>query len=446
MTASAQLGSRPGTAGFAPAAAGSGDNGQMDSAPASPRQIVLLGSTGSIGTQAADIVRRNPGRFRLAGLAAGGGDPGLLAAQALEFGVEVVAVANDGAVGAVRDALRAQAPAGGSGAARPLPKVLAGSTAVAEVAAWPCDVVLNGVTGAVGLAATLAALDAGRPLALANKESLIIGGPLVTGRAAPGQIIPVDSEHSAIAQCLRGGSAEEVAKLVLTARGGPFLGRSRAELADVTPEQALAHPNWNMGPVVTINSATLVNKGLELIEAHLLFGIGFDRIEVVVHPQSVIHSMVEFTDGSTIAQASPPDMRIPIALALGWPDRVAGAAPAIDWTTAHTWSFQPLDEEAFPAVRLAREAGTAGGTAPAVYNAANEVCVEAFRTGRIAFPGIVDTVAQVVSESESHTRGTVVLEDVLAADRWARIRALELTGAESRSAAGAVSVTRGMGE
>jgi 1-deoxy-D-xylulose-5-phosphate reductoisomerase len=451
----------------------------VDSAHAPPRQIVLLGSTGSIGTQAADIVRRNPGRFQLTGLASGGGNPGLLAAQALEFGAEVVAVAREDAAGEVRDALRAlysggprasgeprasggpeasggrprasgggpRASGGGSGqAARPLPKVLVGPAAVAEVAAWPCDVVLNGVTGSVGLAATLAALDAGRVLALANKESLITGGPLVAKRAAPGQIIPVDSEHSAIAQCLRGGSADEVARLVLTASGGPFLGRSRAELADVTPDQALAHPNWTMGPVITVNSATLVNKGLELIEAHLLFGVGFDRIEVVVHPQSVIHSMVEFTDGSTIAQASPPDMRIPIALALGWPDRVPGAAPAIDWTATHGWTFQPLDEEAFPAVRLAREAGTVGGTAPAVYNAANEVCVEAFRAGRLPFLGIVDTVAQVVSESGSHARDAVALEDVLAADRWARTRALELTGAGSRDAARAVNATRREGE
>jgi 1-deoxy-D-xylulose-5-phosphate reductoisomerase len=427
----------------------------VDTAHGAPRQIVLLGSTGSIGTQAADIIRRNPGRFRLTGLASGGGNPGLLAAQALEFGVEVVAVAREDAAGDVRDALRAQSsggppaaggPGAGSGAPRPGPKILAGPAAVAEVAAWPCDVVLNGVTGSVGLAATLAALEAGRVLALANKESLIIGAPLVAARAAPGQIVPVDSEHSAIAQCLRGGSPGEVARLVLTASGGPFLGRSRAELADVTPEQALAHPNWTMGPVITVNSATLVNKGLELIEAHLLFGVGFDRIEVVVHPQSVIHSMVEFTDGSTIAQASPPDMRIPIALALGWPDRVPGAAPAIDWTASHSWSFQPLDEEAFPAVRLAREAGMAGGTAPAVYNAANEVCVEAFRGGRIPFPGIVDTVAQVVSEDESHVRDAVTLEDVLAADRWARTRALELTGAGSHGAARAAGATRMKGE
>ena len=438
-------GSVPGLAtGRAPMA----DNGGMDTAQpghSGPvRDIVLLGSTGSIGTQAADIVRRNPGRFRLAGLAAGGGNPGLLAAQALEFGAEVVAVAREDAAGEVREALRVQAS--GTGHPRPLPKILAGPDAVAEAATWPSDVVLNAVTGSVGLGATLAALEAGRTLALANKESLIVGGPLVVGKAAPGQIVPVDSEHSAIAQCLRGGRASEVGRLVLTASGGPFLGRGKDELEHVTPAQALAHPNWDMGPVVTINSATLVNKGLELIEAHLLFGIGFDRIEVVVHPQSVIHSMVEFTDGATIAQASPPDMRIPIALGLAWPDRVPDAGPALDWSHAHTWSFQPLDHEAFPAVGLAREAGRTGGTAPAVYNAANEICVEAFRAGRIAFPRIVDTVAKVVSEHESAARDAVTLEDVLAADRWARIRALELTGEGRGGVREAHSGTRREGE
>ena len=404
----------------------------MESSPSRPRDGVLLGSTGSIGTQAADVIRRNPDRFRVTGLAAGGGNPGLLAAQALEFGAEVVAVDREPAAGDVRDALAALAGQAGdtehTGRARnaPLPTVLAGPEAVAEVAAWPADVVLNGVTGFRGLAATLAALRAGRVLALANKESLIVGGPLVAGLAAPGQIVPVDSEHSAIAQCLRGGSAGEVARLVLTASGGPFRGRTRAELADITPEQALAHPTWNMGPVITINSATLVNKGLEVIEAHLLFGLGFGKISVVVHPQSIIHSMVEFTDGSTIAQASPPDLRIPIALALGWPDRVPGAAPAIDWASAHTWTFEPLDEEAFPAVRIAREAGQAGGTAPAVYNAANEVCVDAFMSGRLPFAGIVDTVAQVVSEQDGRVGDAVTLADVRAADEWARARASEL--------------------
>jgi 1-deoxy-D-xylulose-5-phosphate reductoisomerase len=410
----------------------------MEFTHASSRDIVLLGSTGSVGTQAADIIRRNPARFRVAGLAAGGGNPALLASQALEFGAEVVAVASEAAVEQVRAALRAQASAapghggpgqgGPGGHARPLPKVLAGPDAVAEVAAWPCDIVLNAVTGAVGLAATIAALDAGRVLALANKESLIMGGPLVAGRASPGQIVPVDSEHSAIAQCLRGGQSDEVRKLVLTASGGPFLHRSRAELTHVTPQQALAHPTWNMGPVITVNSATLVNKGLELIEAHLLFGIGLDRIDVVVHPQSVVHSMVEFYDGSTIAQASPPDMRIPIALALGWPERVADAASPVDWTRQHSWTFEPLDEEAFPAVALAREAGTAGGSCPAAYNAANEICVAAFLAGRIPFAGIVDTVAQVVSEHHDSVGNTVTLQDLLAADGWARDRARELTG------------------
>jgi 1-deoxy-D-xylulose-5-phosphate reductoisomerase len=396
------------------------------SAAGSSRDIVLLGSTGSIGTQALDIVARNPGRFRLAGLAAGGGNPELLARQALEHGVEVVAVASGPAAPAVEQALARQA--GALGRKTRLPKVLAGPEAVAEMAAWPCDVVLNAVTGAAGLAATLAALDAGRTLALANKESLIMGGQLVAGRAAPGQIVPVDSEHSTIAQCLRAGSAQEVARLVVTASGGPFLHRSRAELADVTPEQALAHPTWNMGPVITVNSATLVNKGMELIEAHLLFGIGFDRIEVVVHRQSVVHSMVEFTDGATVIMASPPDMRIPIALGLGWPDRVAGAAAPVDWSQAHTWTFEPLDADAFPAVTLAREAGRAGGTVPAVYNAANEECVAAFMAGRIPFTGIVDTVAQVVSEHDGGSATVTEVAEILAADHWARTRAGELTG------------------
>jgi 1-deoxy-D-xylulose-5-phosphate reductoisomerase len=388
------------------------------------REIMLLGSTGSIGTQAADIVRRNPDRFRIAGLASGGGNPELLASQAAEFGVDVVAVASEAAAPRVREAVAA-AYAGLPG--RRPPAVAAGPDAIAELAAWPCDIVLNAVTGAAGLAATLAALDAGRTLALANKESLIMGGRLVTGRAAPGQIVPVDSEHSTMAQCLRGGRAGEVSKLVLTASGGPFLHRSRDELAGVTPEQALAHPTWNMGPVITVNCATLVNKGLELIEAHLLFGIGFDRIEVVVHRQSVVHSLVEFTDGATIAMASPPDMRIPIALSLGWPDRVPGSAAPVDWTASHTWTFEPLDETKFPAVALARQAGAAGGTVPAVYNAANEECVGGFLDGRIPFTGIVDTVAQVVSEHDGGGGEATAVADILAADEWARIRVRELT-------------------
>ena len=382
-------------------------------------EIVVLGSTGSIGTQALDMVARNPERFRVRALAAGGGRVDLLAKQALEFQPDVVAVAKATAAQDLQLAFYAEASRRGyaKGEFR-IPKIVAGPEAVAEVAAHPCDVVLNGVTGALGLASTLAALDAGRTLALANKESLIVGGPLVKAKAKPGQIVPVDSEHSALAQCLVGGTHAEVRRLVLTASGGPFRGRSRAELAEVTVADALNHPTWDMGPVITVNSATLVNKGLEVIEAHLLFDIPFDRIAVMVHPQSVIHSMVEFTDGSTLAQASPPDMRLPIALGLTWPERIERAGYGIDWTKAHTWELFPLDDEAFPAVQLAREVGERGGTAPAVYNAANEECVEAFLSGTLTFPAIVDTVADVVSTHQ--TIRTPTLEDVLAADQWAR--------------------------
>jgi len=355
------------------------------------RDVVVLGSTGSIGTQALEIVRANPDRFRVVGLTAGGSQPELFDNQVAELAPAFCGVGED---------------------------------ASCEAAALECDVVLNGITGAVGLRPTLAALDAGNTLALANKESLIIGGPVVTARARPGQIVPVDSEHSALAQCLRGGRASEVRRLVLTASGGPFRGRKREELHDVTPQQALAHPTWSMGPVVTINSATLVNKGLEVIEAHLLFDLGFDRIEVVVHPTSVVHSMVEFFDGSTLAQASPPSMLIPISLGLGWPDRVPDAAPPVDWSAAQTWEFFPLDDEAFPAVRLAREAGARGGTAPAVYNAANEVCVDAFLAGELRFTDIVPTIEQVLRRHDVGLDGReLTVEDVLAADAWARAEA-----------------------
>ncbi len=379
------------------------------------RDVVVLGSTGSIGTQAIDVARRNPDRFRITALAAGGGNVDLLAEQAAELGVRRVAVADEGAAESLRSALARLMPAG-------RPEVLAGPDAAAELAGGPGDVVLNGMTGAVGLAPTLAALRAGHRLALANKESLIIGGPLVKAAAAPGQIVPVDSEHSALAQCLAGGRADEVRRLVLTASGGPFRGRSRAELADVTVEEALAHPTWAMGPVITINSATLVNKGLEVIEAHLLFDIPMERISVVVHPQSVVHSMVEFVDGSTLAQASPPDMRLPIALGMAWPDRVPGAAGACDWGTAQAWTFEPLDDEAFPAVRLARSAGSAGGTAPAVLNAANEEAVAAFRDGVLGFLGIVDTIAEVLG-AHTPAPGGLTVADVLAADSAARVAA-----------------------
>ncbi len=351
------------------------------------RDVAILGSTGSLGTQALEIVRANPDRFRVVALTAGGGNPGLFERQVAEFAPAFHGLGEDASVTA---------------------------------AGTDVDVVLNGITGAVGLRPTLAALEAGNVLALANKESLIIGGPLVTRRARPGQIVPVDSEHSALAQCLLAGRREEVRRLVLTASGGPFRGRTRDQLAEVTVDEALAHPTWDMGPVVTINSATLVNKGLEVIEAHLLFDVPFDRIEVVVHPTSVVHSMVEFVDGSTLVQASPPTMLIPIALGLAWPDRVPDAAPPVDWSTAQTWEFLPLDDEAFPAVSLARTGGERGGTAPAVYNAANEVCVEAFRAGRLPFAEIVPTVAAVVGEHDVRSEAQLTVEDVLAADAWAR--------------------------
>lgn len=357
------------------------------------RDVVILGSTGSIGTQALDLVRANPDRFRVVGLTAGGSNPDLFAQQVEEFAPVVHGLGEEASV---------------------------------DVAAHPCDVVLNGITGAVGLRPTLAALDAGSTLALANKESLIMGGPLVLDRAAPGQLVPVDSEHSAIAQCLRGGARDEVRRLVLTASGGPFRGRTREQLADVTVADALAHPTWAMGPVITINSATLVNKGLEVIEAHLLFGVPFEEIEVVVHPTSVVHSMVEFHDGSTLVQASPPTMMIPIAMGLAWPDRVPDAAPSVDWTRPETWEFFPLDDEAFPAVSLAREAGGAGGTAPCVYNAANEVAVDAFRGGNLPFVRIVDVVAEVLRSHDVPSEQDLSLDDVLGADAWAREEALRV--------------------
>ena len=360
------------------------------------RDIVILGSTGSIGIQALEVIAGNPDRFRVVGLAAGRNRE-LLESQARAFGVEHTALGAHEAAELVRDV--------------------------------PSDVVLNGITGSVGLAPTLAALDAGCILALANKESLIVGGELVTSRARPGQIVPVDSEHSAIAQALMAGAPADVRRLVLTASGGPFRGRDRASLADVTPAQALAHPTWDMGRVITTNSATLVNKGLEVIEAHLLFDVPYDRIDVTVHPQSIVHSMVEFVDGSTIAQCSPPDMRLPISLGLDWPHRVAGVGAPLDWTTASTWSFAPLDEEAFPAVALAKRVGVAGATYPAAFNAANEQAVHAFHDGRIGYLGIVDVVRDVV---DAHDPQPMTLEGVLAAEEQARTMADELLARWSR--------------
>ena len=349
------------------------------------RRVIVLGSTGSIGTQALDVIRANPRRFELVGLAAGS-NADLLAEQAEQFRVEDTALGASDAEQLVRDV--------------------------------EADVVLNAITGSIGLGSTLAALKAGRTLALANKESLIVGGDLVLAAAAPGQIVPVDSEHSALAQALRAGDHAEVRRLVVTASGGPFRGRSRTELTAVTPAQALAHPTWDMGRMVTTNSATLVNKGLEVIEAHLLFDVPYDDIEVVVHPQSIVHSMVEFVDGSTIAQASPPDMRLPISLGLDWPHRVGGVGRPLDWSTATSWTFEPLDGDAFPSVALAKEVGRAGGTFPAVYNAANEQAVDAFHEGRLSFLGIVDTISRVVDAHDAPD--TLTVESLAEAETWAR--------------------------
>lgn len=353
------------------------------------RRVIILGSSGSIGTQALDVIRANPSSFDVVGLAVGA-DREALAEQSNAFHVEHTAVGIDEAVQLVRDV--------------------------------DADVVLNGITGSVGLAPTLATLERGTTLALANKESLIVGGALVTSIAVPGQIVPVDSEHSAIAQALRSGSRTEVRRLVLTASGGPFRGRSRQSLRNVTPAEALAHPTWQMGLVVTTNSATLVNKGLEVIEAHLLFDVPYDRIDVTVHPQSIVHSMVEFTDGSTIAQASPPDMRVPISLGLDWPNRVAGVGVPLDWTSSQRWEFEPLDTEAFPAVQLAKEVGRAGGEYPAVFNAANEEVVAAFHDRRIGFLDIVDTVRAVVEAHEA-SEAELSVESLASAEASARAAA-----------------------
>ena len=380
------------------------------------RRIVVLGSTGSIGTQALDVVRAHPDRFTVVGLAAGS-DVATIAAQAREFGVSDVALGDPDAATALRDAL-------------PEAKVRDGLVGVSELASLPdVDLVLNGITGARGLGPTLAALEGGHPVALANKESLIVGGDLVVAAAerAGGRetmLVPVDSEHSAIAQCLRAGRREEVARLVLTASGGPFRGRTQGELAGVTASDALNHPTWDMGPVVTVNSATLMNKGLELIEAHELFDIGWDALDVVVHPQSIVHSMVEFHDGSTIAQLSPPDMRLPIQLALGWPDRLDHDFVAMDWTRALELTFEPADPATFRALDLAAAAGRRRGTYPGVLNAANEVAVHAFLDGALAFLDIAEVVEDVLDEHSTNDPGTpTTLDDVLQADAWARERA-----------------------
>jgi 1-deoxy-D-xylulose-5-phosphate reductoisomerase len=395
--------------------------------PAESRSVVVLGSTGSVGTQAMQVIAAAPERFSVAAICAGGGNLDLLVDQAVRWQVPVVGVSSTDAAGPLRDRLAA---AWTSGA--PMPQVIAGPTAATELAALDCSVVLNAVAGAQGLRATLAGLSAGRTVALANKESLIAGGPLVLDAAAPGQLVPVDSEHSAIAQCLRGGTKGEVHRLVLTASGGPFRGRKRDDLVDVTPEQALSHPTWAMGPLITTNSATLVNKGLEVIEAALLFDIGYDRIDVVVHPQSLVHSMVEFTDGSTLTQTSPPDMRLPISLALGWPARVPGAATPMDWSVAQDWHFEPVDAESFTAIEVAKRAGRAGGCAPAVFNAANEFLVAAFHDGRCGFLDIVDIASDVLELWLGHEHAAAGnprdVSDVEEAESWSRRKAAASIG------------------
>lgn len=351
--------------------------------------VSLLGSTGSIGTQTIDVVAAEPDRFRISVLGAGS-DVVTLAEQARSVRPDVVVVADRSRAAELRSLVASDI------------EVDAGPDAFAA-AAGSADVVVNAVVGFAGLPVTMAALRNGRRLALANKESLIAAGPVVrTVRDTPGaEIVPVDSEHCAVHQCLRSGDGtRRLRRIVLTASGGPFRGRTAADLADVTREDALAHPTWSMGPKITIDSSTLMNKGLEVIEAHELFDVDYDDIDVVVHPQSIVHSMVTFVDGATIAKASPPSMKLPIALALGWPDRVPGASAACDFSTASQWTFEPVDDEVFPAIEVARRAGKAGGSLTAVFNAANEVAAQGFLDGVLRFPQIVETVARVIDDAD----------------------------------------------
>ena len=368
------------------------------------RDVVILGSTGSIGVQALEIIDANPGQFRVVALTAAGNNVELLVAQAAKFKVSVVGVTHNA------DQVRLGLPG---------VQVIDGPHASTEVAAITCDVVLNAITGSIGLAPTLAALRVGNVLALANKESLVAGGDMVMALAKPGQLLPVDSEHSALWQALKSGTKSEVSKLILTASGGPF--RDRDDLSTVTVAEALAHPTWAMGPVVTINSSTLVNKGLEIIEAHYLFDIPYSQIEAVIHPQSIVHSLVEYVDGSTIAQASPPNMKGPIAYTLSYPDRLTKASTPIDWSAAATWNFAPIDTVKFPAVDLARRCGSLGGGLPAIFNAANEVAVAAFLDSHIGYSAIIDTVEAVVQQlSPSAVSALRDLTDVSAIEDDAR--------------------------
>ena len=375
------------------------------------REIVILGSTGSIGVQALEIIAANPDKFRVIALASGSNNLPLLIEQAKKFGVGVIGTSADGKV--------ARELAGQI-------QVIDGPNAAAEIATITCDIVLNGITGSIGLGPTLAALGVGNKVALANKESLVAGGDLVMAFGRD-RIIPVDSEHSALYQCFASGKESEVKQVILTASGGPF--RDRADLSDVTLEQALAHPTWSMGPVVTINSATLMNKGLEIIEAHYLFDLPYSKISAVIHPQSVVHSMVEFIDGSTIAQASPPNMKGPIAYALGDGARISKATAPMDWSKSHSWEFAPIDSNRFPAIDLARRCGELGGGLPAIFNAANEVAVEAFVKGAISFVQIVDIVEATVQALGGGSPITIRdLSDVSAIEKDARIRAAQIIG------------------
>ena len=371
------------------------------------RDVVILGSTGSIGVQALEVIASNPSLFKVVGISSAGSNPELVIAQAKQFKVSQVGVVNNADV--VRTAL-------------PGVTVIDGANASTEIAAINCDVVVNGITGSIGLGPTLAALDAGNTLALANKESLVAGGDLVMSRAREHQIIPVDSEHSAIFQSALAGKKSEIKKIVLTASGGAF--RDRSNLDGITVEDALKHPTWSMGAVVTINSATLVNKGLEIIEAHYLFGLPYSDIEAVIHPQSVVHSLVEFNDGSTIAQASPPNMKGAIAYAMNWPDRLKKSTAPIDWSIPHTWTFAPINAKQFPSIDLARHCGEVGGGLPAIFNAANEVAVAAFISKKLEFKSIVGVIAGVVADLEKDSPKTLRdLSDVSALEDDARTRA-----------------------
>ena len=367
------------------------------------RDLVILGSTGSIGVQALEIVAANPGVFNVVAISAYGSNPAAIIEQARTYKVQVIGVVKGAEE--IREAL-------------PGVTVIDGPNAASEIAAITCEVVLNGITGSVGLGPTLAALEVGNRLALANKESLVAAGELVMSKAAENQLIPVDSEHSAIWQSAMAGKKSEIAKLILTASGGPF--RNRRDLSEVTIAEALAHPTWAMGQVVTINSATLMNKSLEIIEAHYLFDMPYRQIEAVIHPQSIVHSMVEYVDGSTLAQLSPPNMKGPIAYAINWPVRLLGATKAMDWSQQHTLEFEPIDNERFPVIELARRCGELGGGLPAIFNAANEVAVAAFLAGQISFNSIIESVDLTVQKLGSAVNPIRDLADVSAIENDAR--------------------------